>query len=250
MQIGWRRFRKQGSDLTQPVYIKLCNFIYPILVSFLLIICLAFQAVICFSRSQVRLSIPILLLYSPPLTAAPVLTSSHCCSCTHLLSLLLLYSPPLTAAPVLTSSHCCSCTHLLSLLFLYSPPLTAAPVLTSSHCCSCTHLLSLLLLYSPPLTAAPVLTSSHCCSCTHLLSLLQLFVDNINGSFVSYCTDHVFTSEVIPDMLILMAYLYGLYLIRISLSEQLHNVMERTFLSFIHVPGGHEKIGRVVIMQT
>jgi hypothetical protein len=51
--IGWRRFRKEGSDLHQPCYIRVGNTLYPLIVIFILIVALVLQSFLCISRTDI-----------------------------------------------------------------------------------------------------------------------------------------------------------------------------------------------------
>ena len=67
----------------------------------------------------------------------------------------------------------------------------------------------------------------------------QLFVDSNNGSAFLFCGPQLVTTVIVPDILLLASYIYGLYLVRFQLPEHFYSLMESVFLSFTWVPSAN-----------
>ena len=78
----------------------------------------------------------------------------------------------------------------------------------------------------------------------------QLFVIRVNGSGFLFCGPQLVTTAVVPDVLLLASYLYGLYLVRFQLPEHFYSLMESVFLSFTWVPSAssQKRTRRVVVV--
>ena len=66
--------------------------------------------------------------------------------------------------------------------------------------------------------------------------------DNPSGTLIIDCTDDLFSRLIFPDILLLAAYLWGLYIFRVGAPEHLITLVETVFLSSQHLFKGQAKM--------